>query len=977
MAKYKKTNNVTGAGRKVNNYEAHNSNKGHSPKHVPKSGEKNSKNDIKATHENNSNGSHKGDKTPTGRNSENHVGTSNHVNPSFIGQKPKVSKTPISMSEDSLKQALSSMNYEVNRKTGTGHVQTASQAQIQAFMRAVATTNNYNSNNFISNDRAKNNIRLSGYSLKQSLENNVSALGNIKNGTISVLGQVSKLSSSDDMGTASVGSLATAGIVGIRGFETAQKISELGIKGSASTINGAVAVTDFTVKGYQTLDRFAGIARVTPLSNNAFNILKSQALGTGLDQTKIAQGLIQTAGNVKGTLKHGINGVQTVIDTTIKTGQQIVMVGQVTRNVFSGAYSGKQLMSATGYGIRKGAAAIGYGAQKLGFNGIKAAAKGVRWTFTSAFPKTFKILGKGSIGTWSFAGKALMGSEDLGLKAVGTAMETTYQTTRVSVKTAKATVKTMQTGGKTIVYAGKGAYRAGKGVVQGAKFIKNKGLKAAWKKARQKGVKAAAKGLKKAANLLLELMKHLGTKMIVPIAVILVIAIGFNLMTAPVMAIAGVFGGVFNDEDTGDEVNIDAYLNDTTKGIPAKTDALKNEIVGELSAAASTYNIARFRANTPEGAGGLITDHSYGAISAVFPTDTEIIEMVKPLFQSVILMNYENSPTDAECQVLLDHIIDKMFVITQVDTTEYCGQDLVSGEGDIDNCGSCGEVHAHSDCPNPLPMAYHSSYTCDECCYYYCPGHDHTDSSGNSYTTYCSGCVHACNGHIDCGGHSVTTFTLNCDGIYTLVQEYFQDPIDMLEGTARTEDQEEQLSMLKSYYEIFDEMSKLVNIGGYSGSLAVEDLSGVNWVDGTRTGCDEIVEYAKQFLGNKGGRTFWSYLGFGGRVAWCACFVYYIMRNSGYGASYPSSVNYAYCPDMTEAFSNVGRFAGRDFRDIVAGDVIYFDYKGQGESHHTGIVIGRDETTVYTIEGNSGDQVKINSYDLNSSVIFGYGLMNY
>ena len=115
-----------------------------------------------------------------------------------------------------------------------------------------------------------------------------------------------------------------------------------------------------------------------------------------------------------------------------------VMVGQVTRNVFSGAYSGKQLMSATGYGIRKGAAAIGYGAQKLGFNGIKAAAKGVRWTFTSAFPKTFKILGKGSIGTWSFAGKALMGSEDLGLKAVGTAMETTYQTTRVSVKTAKA-----------------------------------------------------------------------------------------------------------------------------------------------------------------------------------------------------------------------------------------------------------------------------------------------------------------------------------------------------------------------------------------------------------------------------------------------------------------------------------------------------------------------------------------------------------
>ena len=39
------------------------------------------------------------------------------------------------------------------------------------------------------------------------------------------------------------------------------------------------------------------------------------------------------------------------------------------------------------------------------------------------------------------------------------------------------------------------------------------------------------------------------------------------------------------------------------------------------------------------------------------------------------------------------------------------------------------------------------------------------------------------------------------------------------------------------------------------------------------------------------------------------------------------------------------------------------------------IRIGDDITL--TIIGFTGDQVKIKSYDLNSSVIFGYGLMNY
>ena len=48
-----------------------------------------------------------------------------------------------------------------------------------------------------------------------------------------------------------------------------------------------------------------------------------------------------------------------------------------------------------------------------------------------------------------------------------------------------------------------------------------------------------------------------------------------------------------------------------------------------------------------------------------------------------------------------------------------------------------------------------------------------------------------------------------------------------------------------------------------------------------------------------------------------------------------------------------------------------------GASDHVGIVESCDGTTVHTIEGNSGDAVKQNSYTVNSQSILGYGLVTY
>ena len=98
------------------------------------------------------------------------------------------------------------------------------------------------------------------------------------------------------------------------------------------------------------------------------------------------------------------------------------------------------------------------------------------------------------------------------------------------------------------------------------------------------------------------------------------------------------------------------------------------------------------------------------------------------------------------------------------------------------------------------------------------------------------------------------------------------------------------------------------------------------------------------------------------------------------GASYPTAKmtgNNAYCPTLVTWFKRSRRWADRGFTNLVPGDVIFFDWEQDGISDHVGLVVGRDENYVYTIEGNSSDMVRTKQYGINSPSIQGYGLMQY
>ena len=194
-------------------------------------------------------------------------------------------------------------------------------------------------------------------------------------------------------------------------------------------------------------------------------------------------------------------------------------------------------------------------------------------------------------------------------------------------------------------------------------------------------------------------------------------------------------------------------------------------------------------------------------------------------------------------------------------------------------------------------------------------------------------------------------------------------PISALASEILTEDQ---LEMYQVYRATLG--NKPLIFGGGSPDMGnSEDLTGVEFVNGSRPGNQAVVDLAKSQVGNVGGYPYWSWYGFGSRVEWCACFVSWC-----YGQMGLSEPRFAACQSQgIPWFQSHGQWGARGYDNLAPGDAIFFDWDLDGSADHVGIVIGTDGSRVYTVEGNSGDACKIKSYDLNYECIKGYGLMNW
>lgn len=141
------------------------------------------------------------------------------------------------------------------------------------------------------------------------------------------------------------------------------------------------------------------------------------------------------------------------------------------------------------------------------------------------------------------------------------------------------------------------------------------------------------------------------------------------------------------------------------------------------------------------------------------------------------------------------------------------------------------------------------------------------------------------------------------------------------------------------------------------------------------TGDTLIVRVATAQVGNRGGKKFWSWYGYDSRVDWCAIFVSWCADQCGYIKS-ETIPKFAGVPYGVDWFKGKGQFQKRTYIP-APGDIIFIDWGGDGTRDHVGIVERCDGKIVYTVEGNSGDACRRQSYSVGSKTIFGYGVPKY
>lgn len=128
---------------------------------------------------------------------------------------------------------------------------------------------------------------------------------------------------------------------------------------------------------------------------------------------------------------------------------------------------------------------------------------------------------------------------------------------------------------------------------------------------------------------------------------------------------------------------------------------------------------------------------------------------------------------------------------------------------------------------------------------------------------------------------------------------------------------------------------------------------------------------------------------YGYQGGWCTTFVLWCFNQTGtsYGVKLngvivPSGGN---CNSMISWFKNKGRYhSASEGYTPSSGDLVFFDWSGNGSSQHVGIVNYTSGKTVYTVEGNCSGKVKAREYTSNGSKpynnissIMGYASPNY
>ena len=114
--------------------------------------------------------------------------------------------------------------------------------------------------------------------------------------------------------------------------------------------------------------------------------------------------------------------------------------------------------------------------------------------------------------------------------------------------------------------------------------------------------------------------------------------------------------------------------------------------------------------------------------------------------------------------------------------------------------------------------------------------------------------------------------------------------------------------------------------------------------------------------------------------AWCATFVSAVAIKCGATHIIPTECS---CSKMITLFKQLGSWWERDDYKPSAGDIVFYDWgdsgngDNKGSADHVGIVEKVVGNTIYVIEGNYKNSVKVRKIAVNGRYIRGYGIPDY
>jgi hypothetical protein len=795
-------------------------------------------------------------------------------------------------------------------------------------------------------------------------------------------------SQKDDTGAQTVRSAVSSIGVGASVFKASQIATSGLLKTGAATWDVVTTAGKATVTVHNTL-------KIGP----SIQTLQTQAITIGLNQTRISQAVIHGVQNVRLKALQVKAGVMKV--------KRAVLSSYITAHlVTTGAVSVGEAAK-VGAGIVTKTAAIGI---------TRIAATGAAAAIFHGIPTAFKAGDKLSVGI----GGIMTKSADDTVRAAGQAIS-------VGRSTLKTTATVTRFAGKTVMTTAKAGIKTANAV----NYVRKYGIKSAAGRLRDKAIGAMANAGHSAVSALLDAARGLVTKAVLPIILIIaVVAALSSVAIAPLASIGAIFGGMFsvrNDSSVEVDWDMREYMLNEEKGVPKHRSDFIAGVVIELEKkliptgeSGGQFHVIRMYIDRIDDPKDFIEPTS-SAIDEALYTSEQIADILQPVLNTFILMEYElvvpigdMGVVDSELAGLV-HIgfgmsgstktaATKLLTTSESTIVEYCGQEI---GGDTPEPHGCGVIHAYGDCLNPNPprpapdavdeegeavewgYLFHSSYTCEDCdtIEYKCGGYavptTGVDGKPTTSTRYCSSnwmtapCTHnpetrfECTGYRVCNGHKVLNYVIAMNGIHAILADYFTNPINELLSRNRSSEEEERLQSLQDYYEICLELIAQI-MPNYGGGATMADLGGVEWVVGSRDGHKAIVDKAMSQVGQIGGELFWRAANFASRVEWCATFTAWVYRENERG--WPEISAPYTTRALVDHYRGQGAFIeGSDSgADIAPGDLIFFDWNGDGHAQHIGIVIGRDEQFVYTVEGNSGDAVRIRKYPLDSPVILGY-----